>query len=221
MFASRPRARTFAAVVAAIAWFALALQLYLSIQLSIANGKSVAHGIAAFLGYFTILTNLLAAVALTAPLVAPRSSLGQFFSRPSVISGVAASIAVVGIVYSLLLRHIWTPQGLQLVADRLLHDAMPLLFLAYWWLAVRSGTIGWADIPIWSVYPIAYLVYALARGAITGFYPYPFVDVSMLGYGRTFVNAIGILVGFSVVAATLVLLARLKKPAPVPAGSLR
>ena len=99
---------------------------------------------------------------------------------------------------------------------------MPRLFLAYWWLAVPSGSIAWANIPSWCVYPIAYLVYALVRGALTAWYPYPFVDVSTLGYGRTFVNAVWILVGFSAVAAALVLLPRLKKPKPqpVPASSL-
>jgi hypothetical protein len=198
------RLRAFAGVSALIGWVALGLQLYLSMRLGVTNGVGMAGGIASFLGYFTILTNNLAAVALTAPIVAPRSSLGQFFARPGVVSAIAASIAVVGIVYSLLLRHTWNPQGAQLVADRLLHDVMPILFIGYWWLSVPKGSVRWADIPRWCVYPIAYLSYALVRGALTGFYPYPFIDVPNLGYARAALNAAVILIGFSAVAAVFV-----------------
>ena len=36
-------------------------------------------------------------------------------------------IAIVGITYSLLLRHMWNPQGTQKIADVLLHDVVPVL----------------------------------------------------------------------------------------------
>jgi hypothetical protein len=40
-----------------------------------------------------------------------------------------------------LLRHLWHPQGWQFIADELLHDVMPLLFLGYWWFCVPKGTL--------------------------------------------------------------------------------
>jgi hypothetical protein len=39
------------------------------------------------------------------------------------------------------------------------------------------------------VYPAVYLVYILARGAVSRVYPYPFVDVNVLGYGGVLVRA--------------------------------
>ena len=42
----------------------------------------------------------------------------------------------------------------------------------------------------WLIYPAVYLVYILARGAISAVYPYPFVDVSLLGYRGVLVNTV-------------------------------
>ena len=35
---------------------------------------------------------------------------------------------------------------------------------------------------VWVVFPMAYLAYSLVRGAITGWYPYPFLDPREHGY---------------------------------------
>ncbi len=51
-------------------------------------------------------------------------------------------------------------------------------------------------VPGWCLYPIVYFVYALVRGEILGSYPYPFIDVTEIGYSRALVNAMGLLVGF-------------------------
>ena len=52
--------------------------------------------------------------------------------------------------------------------------------------------------------PIAYLVYALVRGAIDGKYPYPFIDVGNLGWLQTALNAGGIALGFIIAGLALV-----------------
>ena len=216
-----PLLRAFAATSALIGWGALILQLYLLLRLTVADGRGVIVGIVNYLGFFTILTNILVALALSVPLVVPNSSIGRFFSRPGVNTAVAAAIALVGIVYSLLLRHTWNPQGWQLVADELLHDVMPILFLIYWWFAVPRGAVRWRDIPLWCTYPMGYLLYALARGELIGRYPYPFIDVGALGYGRVLVNAVGLLVAFTLPALILVGAGALKKdPTPLPGTSL-
>ncbi len=203
-----PSVRVFATVCALIAWSALLLQLYLSVRLAVANGKSVAEGVLIYFGYFTILTNILVALALSVPLVAPASAPGRFFARPSVATAIAAAITIVGLAYFFLLRHVWDPQGWHLVADVALHYVDPVLFLAYWWLAVSKSGLSWTDIPKWMLYPVGYFVYVLIRGGLTGLYPYYFIDVSALGYGPALVNALGMLVGFVVVAALLVVTTR-------------
>ena len=47
-----------------------------------------------------------------------------------------------------------------------------------------------------SLFPIAYFVYALARGHFDGNYPYPFIDVGKLGWLQVAMNAAGIALGF-------------------------
>ncbi len=219
MKAPSPPVRRFAAVVALIAWSALLLQLVLSLRLATANGRGVGWGVVVYFGYFTILTNILVALALSAPLVAPGSPLGRFFARPGVITAVAASIALVGATYFLILQHTWEPEGLALVADVALHYVVPALFLLYWWLAVPKHGLRWANVARWALYPLGYLAYALVRGEVVGVYPYPFVDVGALGYGRVLVNALGVAVAFAGVALLLVAVGRLQKePAAPPVG---
>ena len=207
--------RAFAIVIALLGWFAIVLQFYLSLRLAVSNGRGVGWGIFVYFGYFTILTNILAAIAVTAPLTLPNSALGRFFQRPGVITAIATAITIVGIVYSLLLRQLWNPEGLQRIADGIMHDIMPILFLVYWWFAVPRGSIRWTDIPRWLLYPLGYFLYALVRGAIAASYPYPFMDVGKLGYGQVFINAIGMLLGFTLIASILVGINALKKR-PIP-----
>lgn len=211
MTAERGTVRVFAAFAATAAWFGVFLQLYLSLRLSLANGKTVAEGLIVYFGYFTILTNILAALVLTIPLVAPISSAGRFFVRPGVGTATAAAITLVGLAYFLLLRTVWNPQGWQLVADWVLHYITPILFLVYWWIAVPKQGLSGAQIPAWASYPIGYLAYLLIRGELTGLYPYHFLDVGALGYGRTLANGLGLLFAFVLVSLCLLAAAHLQR----------
>ena len=210
----RPRSliRPFAAAVALIGWSALAAQLYLSLRMGLANGNGIARSLVVYIGYFTILTNALVASALTAAATTSSANastwLATFFTRPGVNTAIAVYIIVVGITYSLLLRHIWEPQGLQWIVDVVLHDLMPVLFLVYWWCAVPTHGVRWPDIPLWLAYPVGYFACSMAAGALLGRYPYPFLDVGEFGYGRVLVTGIGMLIGFIVVAAVLIAVGR-------------
>lgn len=200
---------------AMIGWLSVVLQLYLSINLAMANGKTIFTGVIIFLSFFTILTNILVCLVLTyaSPASKPgseaKSKLTKFFSKPLVASGVAVSIAMVGIIYHLLLRKIWNPQGLQLIADMALHYLMPTLFIIYWALCVNKTSLRWFSSIIWCIYPIAYLCYSLMRGKITGSYPYPFIDVSTIGYQQALINSASLLVCFIVLGLVFVAAAKL------------
>jgi hypothetical protein len=202
------RYRSFAAVAAVIGWLALGLQLLLTIRLTNANGQGTLAGVWIYLGYFTVLTNLAAALALTAAAQGRRGRLGKFFARPGVHTAIAMAIIVVAMIYRLLLRQLWQPHGWQIVGDDALHTLMPLLFVLHWWLAVPKATLRWRRVFAWQIFPAAYFVYVLARGAMNGWYPYPFFDVGALGYLRVLGNAFGVLLVFIVVGLLLVALAR-------------
>lgn len=200
--------RALAAIAALLGWFALVLQLSLTIQLTLARSGSVASALWLWIGYFTITTNLLVAMALSAWAIGPLGPINRFFGRPDVQSMVAMSIVIVSLVYNLLLRGLWQPQGWQWLADVTLHDVMPLLFVVHWWLAVPKASLHWSQIGFWQIYPAAYFVYVLIRGAANGWYPYPFIDVATLGYPRVLVDALAVMLAFVVVAALLMALGR-------------
>jgi hypothetical protein len=160
--------KTAAALLAALAaWSMLGLQLALTLQNMAAAG--LAAGLWRYLGFFTILTNLGVAVVASAMVVKPS------LAGPRVRLATAASILFVAVVYSLALRNVWHPTGWQAVADHGLHDATPLLFLVAWLLA-DHGALKWRD-ALWAMAPpLAYCLYAFARGAADGWYAYWFLD---------------------------------------------
>jgi hypothetical protein len=205
--------RNRARALAALAWFSVLLQCYLSLQLAMRNGKSIGSGIETFFSYFTVLTNLLICVSLTVSLVRSESTPGKWFSRPPVVAGIATSIAFVGLSYHFLLRNTWNPQGAYLLADVLLHYVVPALYVLYWWFDYSKAALRWVHPLFWSAYPIVYLVYALVRGSMIDRYPYPFIDVGALGLGRTMQNALGLLLGFIALGLSFVALSRLRQQA--------
>jgi hypothetical protein len=191
---SNPKMRTAMAIIAVIAWFALLLQLFLMAHNS-AEG-AVLQAVVNYFSFFTILTNLLVAVATSFPLLAPESTAGRFFLRPSMQSAIAVYIAVVGITYTLLLRHLWNPQGVQKLADVLLHDVVPVLYVAFWAIFVLKVALRWSDAVRWLAYPVVYMGYTLAHGFVSHWWPYYFIDVGALGFPRAMGNAAGMLVVF-------------------------
>jgi hypothetical protein len=198
-------------VLAALAWFGVLLQMYLSLHSAMENGKGIVGGIVSYFGYFTILTNFLVCISLTMTLIAPASSPGRFFARSDVTAGIATSILFVGVAYHLLLRNVWNPQGLNLVTNDLLHYVTPILFLAYWWFYFPKGALRWIYPVVWGLYPTVYLVYVLIRGTIIGSYPYGFIDPHAIGYQRTMVNAVGLLIAFIGLGLFLVALGRIQR----------
>jgi len=185
--------------IALIAWFALASQLYLLVSNVPGNGLTIIGAIGRFFIFFTILTNLLVAICLSTLVFDPRSRPGQFFSKPTVITAVAVYIFIVGLVYNIVLRKVWHPQGLQKLVDELLHVAVPLLFILYWLFFAPKKSLQWIHAFRWLIFPAIYLVYALTRGALEGFYPYPFINADELPFGRVFTNAFGLMFVFVIV----------------------
>ena len=81
---------------------------------------------------------------------------------------------------------------------------MPLLFVAHWTRSLPRAALRWPDLAACLRYPAAYLAYALLRGALTGLWPYPFIDASALGFARVSWNVIGLFTAFAAVATLLI-----------------
>jgi len=69
--------------------------------------------------------------------------------------------------------------------------------LLYWVVFVSSKKVNYASIPYWLIYPAFYFVYTIIHGALTRFYPYPFLDVSKIGLLQSFLNCLVVLVLFT------------------------
>ena len=191
--------RAIAVVTAFVAWTALALQLVLTTQKMTGDGASLAQAVWRFFGFFTILVNCGVAVVAAALGVRPASQLASPTARLAAVT----AIVIVGLIYSVALRSIWQPTGLQAVADHALHDATPVLFLLTWVLAAH-GQLQWRS-AVWAVIPaFAYFIYALIRGAADGWYAYWFLDPSALPAAQMAVNVSMLLLAFLTAAFAFV-----------------
>lgn len=208
------------ATLAVISWAGVLLQFWLSINLALANGKTVGDGMVVFFGYFTVLTNLFVALTATMPLIVGFSRLGRWFGKPVVFSSANVSILMVGITYHLFLRNVWQPQGLQLLADIVLHYVVPILTLAYWLAFLPRSKLGVLAPLVWCLYPMGYFVYVFARGELLGSYPYYFIDVTSLGYGKAMLNSFGLLISFIALGAAVRAVATLRNRFRTPANPL-
>lgn len=86
-----------------------------------------------------------------------------------------------------------------MLGDLLPHYVVPALFVVYWLVYSRTGSLRWVH-PFFC-YPAAYFIYVLARGDLSGIYSYGFMDVSAIGYRHTIVNSLGLLIGFIVLGS--------------------
>jgi hypothetical protein len=196
-------AQVIAALTALVALAAVGLQFGLTHDLMKAQGASFGAAAWRFFGYFTIISNCI--VVIVAGAMASRPS--SILAGPRARLAAATAIGLVGITYSIALRGVWTPTGWQAVADHALHDATPPLFLLAWFLS-HHGALRWRDC-VWALpIPGAYCIYALARGALDGWYAYWFLNPAALGTVRLIANAALLLVGFLLFALVLIAIDR-------------
>ncbi len=196
----RPAARLVAGLLAVLVWGALALQLWIVLRNAATAGKPLGPALVSFFSFFTVLSNLLAALAFTAMALPRPPRLLRPLAEPPGATAVTVYMTVVGITYSLLLRQLWAPTGWQKAADVLLHDVAPVASVAFWLAGVPKGRLAPRDAIGWLIYPALYAGYAFVRGAVTGEYPYPFIDVAALGAGRAFLNALLLTAAFLVLS---------------------
>lgn len=194
-----------------------ALTLQFGLMLSNADGAPLSRSLINFFSYFTILTNLLVAFALLAPAIDARGVLGRWMAGEGVRAAVTMYAMVVGLTYHLLLARVWSPEGWWWLADTLLHTAMPLAMLVDWLLFTPKGRLRWLDAVKWLLFPAVFGAWTLAHGALSGWYPYWFIDVGELGLERAAINFAGLLAVFLVLGLAVVAIDRVigRKRTPV------
>jgi hypothetical protein len=209
-----------ASLIAVFAWLAFAAQTDITISRMLFRGLGVVEGIERLSSYLTNLTIL--AVAISFSCVAMRSRLApaRFFRKPPVLTAIVVYIVFVGLAYNTLLRHLWTPSGYRALLNELLHTVIPLLCALYWLLFVPRFHLLLRDCLCWLIYPLGYLSMTLWRGSETDFYPYPFIDVSELGFEQVFINTALLLFGFCLLMGVFIAINhRRTRPATVTDSS--
>lgn len=124
-----------------------------------------------FFSYFTILSNIFGAVVFVV-----LAAMGRRLPRSDVLRGAAVLyLTITFVVYALLLNG----QGLGIVlpwVNNILHRVFPIAALLDWFLVRPSAPLKQRQTWWWLAFPLLYLIYSLIRGAVTGWYPYPFLD---------------------------------------------
>jgi hypothetical protein len=187
-----------AAVIALVAWGALAAQTDITIHRLALRGFDTFEAFGRLTAYLTNLTVLLVSLCFSCVALRVRAWPARFLSGPAALSAVTVYIVFVGVAYNMLLRHLWTPHGYRALVNESLHSLIPLLCAAYWLLFVPRFTLSARERLAWLVYPLVYLVVTFWRGNETDFYPYPFIDAGQIGYAQALVNSALLLAAFVV-----------------------
>ncbi len=185
-----------------VAVVALVLQLILILLgQNILDSSSVTSGlpeqVRRYFSYFTIQANLLVAIA-TFLLVTGRTGT-QLFRVLRLASLIG--ITVTGVVAAVALPPSPNYTTANLICDRLLHIVVPVLTFVGWIAFGPRGFVTRRDILPSLIWPVAWLVATLGLGPLTRWYPYPFLNVDTIGWGRVLVNCAGIAVLFFGLAA--------------------
>jgi hypothetical protein len=167
-----------------------------------------AFSLAHYLSHFTVQSNLLVAAVLLA------SAVGDASSRPLAWLRGAGTVylVVTGLVYAFVLAH--SPLSMDGPWNNtVVHRVVPVAVLLDWLLFAPRIRIGFAAALGWLAYPLAFVVYTLVRGDITGFYPYSFLNPTRPGgYESVATWSAGLLVGTAALA--LVVAARTRPSRP-------
>jgi hypothetical protein len=194
--------RSWYAVTAVAALVAIGLETVLVARDP--RSGSAAANIANLFTYFTIQSNLVVgAVSLVIALGRGRDAT---WFRAACVAALLA-ISITAIVFHLVLAgDIPELTGAAALADTLLHTVVPMLFLAGWLGFGPRGAVRVRTVVCSLVFPLVWLALTLVRGALAGYYPYPFLDVADIGYARMAANVAliaglyaGLAVGFGLV----------------------
>ncbi|MCT3691361.1 Pr6Pr family membrane protein [Elizabethkingia anophelis] len=196
--------RNIAFIFAALGWFAVIAQYYLVIE---NRTISVSEATIRFFSFFTILTNILVALYFSIIFISGNKSV-SLINAPGTLTFITIYITVVGLVYQVALRHLWHPQGMQRLVDELLHSVIPIFVVLFWYLYEAKKSLKFRQTIKWLTYPLIYFIYILVRGNQSGFYSYPFIDVSVLGFPAVIQNAFFLLLFFLGLSSAFILIGK-------------
>jgi hypothetical protein len=155
-----------------------------------------------FFSYFTVLSNVLLAVTFVA--LAIRPALSQLLPFLTLRGIATLGIMVTGLVYAVLLAPESADVDVSLRwVDFVVHTLAPLVGLVDWLVDRPRGRPPLVTVASWLAFPVVWLVYTMIRGALTDWYPYPFLDPDEESVGSIITTCLVITAIFVVLAAGL------------------
>ncbi|MBP9667821.1 Pr6Pr family membrane protein [Candidatus Saccharibacteria bacterium] len=145
-----------------------------------------------FFSYFTIQTNLIVFGTLLCSALALAAKREDRLAP--LRSAAVVYMTVVGIGFWWFLSGQTDPPLTAVPWDNtVLHYIMPVFLLVDTIIDRPKPRQSLRNAYLWLLYPLAYLAYAMTRGAMTGWYPYPFVNPANGGYGVVAINLGGMI----------------------------
>ncbi|HVK24703.1 MAG TPA: Pr6Pr family membrane protein [Actinokineospora sp.] len=193
----RTAARAWFGLTALVVLAGLATQTVVTATATGGHFATVPGRLFNMLCFFTIESNII--VMVTTALLAADPDRHSTLFRAFRLMGVLG-ITITGVVFHTVLAGLYDLHGGAAVADFLLHTASPLLTVAGWLVFGPRGLVDNPTIVRAAAFPLLYLVFTLVRGPIVDFYPYPFLDVDLHGYGTVAFNSLLVAVLFVALA---------------------
>jgi hypothetical protein len=191
---SRVAAIVFRLVFAALSLFAVGWQLF---AVHIPKGFDVVN----FFVYFTNLSNILISVVFIIGAVRLiRGRTDPSASDVAIRGAATVYIAFVGIVFNTVLAD--TDLG-DLVpwVNLIVHTIIPIAGVLDWFIWAPKRKLPFTITFWWMIWPAVYSIFSIVRGAIIGFYPYPFYHPGAQGgYGGVALWCLVLVVAFFVLA---------------------
>jgi hypothetical protein len=191
------------AVLAVVVTAAFAGQLYLLAHgvteldpAASEQGVGIAVRLGRLVSYFTIESNLLVLATAVMLVLSPDRD-GRLWRvlRLDALLG----IVITGLVFGLVLAPLVHPTGLGAWVNAGFHYFSPWWTLAGWLLFGPRPRIGWPTVAWAFAWPVAWIGYTFIHGAVTGWYPYPFLNAHTHGYAVAVRNTAVVLVAGGVI----------------------
>ncbi len=196
------------AAIAVLVLAGLVVQLWVAVKVSATPpghavgtlaGTSLPGRVVRVLSFFTVQSNILSGIV-SAQLARNPHRNGPLWRVVRLAALVG--ITVTGVVYASVLAKFHEPHGgKEIFANTIFRYVVPVMMVVGWVLFGPRPRISLRTVGLSLLYPIAWIAYTLIDGALSSWYPYPFLDVITHGYARVAGNGALVVVVLGVVTA--------------------
>lgn len=196
--------RTAALVVAGMAAASLVLQVGLTAADGPLDGWT---RVPRLLATFPVQANAL--IVVSCLLIARRPAAHVHWLIGAVHHAGLMGLTATALIYSVALRTVAGPGGWWALAASGLHYVVPALAVVGWLLVGPRGALRWTTALLAVLWPAGWVLFMLAQGLVTEYYPYPFVDADRFDYATVTGNSLAVVGLMAVVAAGFAVVERM------------